>query len=149
MNEPPRPPANPLETLVGYQMRRVSAAAMADLSRDLATVALTPTEASVLLLVAANPGIRPTELGRMLGIQRANMTPLTGKIEKQGLIRRCRVDGRSHGLTVTEQGGDRSVETKRIMDEHDRRLLEPLCGSARDSLALALDTLWGDRLEGS
>src|SRR5579875_568020 len=79
---------NPLSSLLGYQLRRASAAAMDELSRELATLGLRVSEASVLMLVGANPRMRSSEVGRELGIQRANMTPLVSGLEQRGLLQR-------------------------------------------------------------
>jgi DNA-binding MarR family transcriptional regulator len=132
---------NPLEALIGYQLRRASAELMAELARDLGALGLRPAEASVLLLVAANPGATQSDVGRLLDIQRANMSPLVGALEKRGLIRRERVNGRSHGLAVTEEGAALCRDARRSMDEHDARLLAYLPQAERAGFEAALATL--------
>ena len=71
---------NPLKDLPGYLLRRASAWTMAELARRLEELDLTPTEASVLVVIASNPGIIQREIGQMLGIVSANMTPLVSRL---------------------------------------------------------------------
>jgi DNA-binding MarR family transcriptional regulator len=134
-------PHNPLNTLLGYRLRRVSNTLMADLARDLRELGLKPGEASVLLLVRANSGITQSEIGRMLDIQRANMTPLTAQLDSRGLIGRERVDGRSHGLAVTPEGEKLCRAVRIAMERHDARFQALLSGKARSGLLAALEAL--------
>jgi DNA-binding MarR family transcriptional regulator len=133
---------NPLRSLAGYHLRRASAAAMDELSRELAGLDLRPTEASVLLLVGANPMIKPVEVGRELGIQRANMTPLVAALERRGLLAREAVDGRSQGLTLTEDGRVACEAAHSLMELHDRRLLSRLDASGMAVAPALLARLW-------
>ena len=52
------------ETFLGYQLRRLSAAAMADLADALAEEGLSPTLATVLLIIETNPGETQARIGR-------------------------------------------------------------------------------------
>jgi DNA-binding MarR family transcriptional regulator len=135
---------NPLESLVGYQLRRTSAGLMSELALDLNALGLSPTEASVLLLIAANPRVTQSDIGRSLGIKRANMAPLAAALELRGLLSRERVDGRSHGLVVTAEGAALGARARAAMDAHDSRLLGRLSGAARDGLMVALAALRAD-----
>jgi DNA-binding MarR family transcriptional regulator len=110
---------NPLEARLGYQLRRASGVLMADLGSRLATLDLTPTEASILILIEANPGAIQTDIGRALAVKRANMVPLVAGLMARDLIAREAADGRSHALTVTEAGRKRAREAQRMMQEHE------------------------------
>lgn len=90
---------NPLEERLGYQLRRASNAMMTELAGRLETLNLRIVEASVLVLIKANPAITQTEIGRSLGIQRANMVPLIAGLMERGLVNRQAADGRSHALS--------------------------------------------------
>ena len=59
---------DPLKAYPGYQLRRASGAQMAVLARRLAVLELRPTEATVLRLIDANPGIKQSAIGRLLEI---------------------------------------------------------------------------------
>jgi DNA-binding MarR family transcriptional regulator len=142
------PLTNPLESLLGYQIRRVSSELMAELARDLGDLGLKPSEASVLLLIRANPGVTQSEVGRQLAIQRANMAPLTARLDERGLIRRTRVDGRSHGLVVTDEGEALCHAALTAMEAHDLRMLGHLSKPARTALIEALAGLRREAGEG-
>jgi hypothetical protein len=93
---------DPLSDLVGYALRRASSAMMEDMAKRMGALGLRTSEASVLMLIRANPGITQSDLCRALGIQRANMAPLIARMEARKLVARSRSDGRSFGLAVTE-----------------------------------------------
>ncbi|MBJ7484758.1 MarR family transcriptional regulator [Brevundimonas sp.] len=99
-------PTNPLVGLVGYQLRRSSVVMASDFAERLDPLTLTVISLSVLLMIEANPGITQSEIGRELGIRRANMVPLTAQFAERGLVVRHRADGRSHGLHLTPKGAD-------------------------------------------
>lgn len=139
----PTPPTlhNPLDSLIGYRLRRASAESMAELGGELSALGLKPSEGSILLLVAANPGITQSEIGRILGIQRANMTPLTAMLEKRGMLSRERVDGRSQGLQTTPDGGGLAKRVRAVMEANDARLLDGLSTAEKHALSESLTAL--------
>lgn len=132
---------NPLERLLGYKLRRASSAVMADLARGLALLDLRPSEASVLLLIGANPGVTQSELGRVLGIKRANMAPLSAALERRGLILRTRVDGRSQGLSLTPAGEATASDALAAMEANDRRYFAGDAGAELRRFSAVLETL--------
>lgn len=140
-------PTNPLDRLIGYQIRRASVAMMARLVRDLSELGLTPTEASVLLLVEANPGITQSEVGRVLNVKRANMAPLTAALDRRSLVQRRPVDGRSHGLELTPSGAALAAEALRSMETHDASIAASLSGERERDLRLILADLWESEVE--
>lgn len=110
---------HPLNNLLGYHLRRASAVMMADLGERLFAVGLRPTEATILLLIEAYPGCIQSDVGRILGIQRANMAPMIASLERAGLIVRSAMDGRSHALNLTEQGETTLKGAKMCIDAHE------------------------------
>ncbi|BAK67179.1 MarR family transcriptional regulator [Sphingobium sp. SYK-6] len=95
---------SPLDNMLGYRIRRASMAMMHDLAHALRPFDISVGEASLLIMVGANPGCRQSDLGRALEIKRANMTPLVGRLKARGLITDAPIDGRSLSLTLTEEG---------------------------------------------
>ncbi|HZV17775.1 MAG TPA: MarR family transcriptional regulator [Sphingobium sp.] len=77
---------------------------MSDLVSVLRPFNLSVGEASLLILVGANPGCRQSHVGRALEIKRANLTPLIGRLKARGLIADAPIDGRSLSLSLTEEG---------------------------------------------
>ncbi|ACA17865.1 transcriptional regulator, MarR family [Methylobacterium sp. 4-46] len=140
-SKPPRL-HSPLNDLLGYQLRRASNALMAELGQDLGRLGLTPTEASVLVLVAANPGVTQTEIGSELSIKRANMAPITARLDALGLVLRQPVDGRAQGLFVTQAGAARADEVRNAMTAHDRKIMALLPKDLRDGLRASLPVFW-------
>jgi len=86
---------DPFAGLLGYHLRRLSVLVMADFTEALAPLGLKPAEASVLYAIRAGTGMTQSDVGKMLGIQRANMAPLIAGLMQRGLVERDRVDGRS------------------------------------------------------
>lgn len=126
--------ANPLAGRVGYQLRRASSLMMADLSQRLGTLKLRPADASVLLAIQANPGITQSQIGRMLGIQRANMAPLAASLQARGAIDGQPVDGRSVGYCLTADGEALADAVLGHIDAHEQRFLSELSPTARKDL---------------
>lgn len=135
--------ADPLEDLLGYWLRRASTAMMADLGTSLAPANLRPTEATILILIRANPGLTQSDIGRVLGIARANMAPLMGGLLKRGFIQKSRVDGRSQSLALTELGIDKVCVAQTIIDAHEARFREGLDVALLPDMIAALRTLAG------
>lgn len=137
-------PVNPLDALLGYQLRRASAAILADFARTLDDLSLRPTEASILILIGRNPGITQSELGRVLGIKRANMAPLAALLSDRALIDRTRPDGRSQGLRLTAAGEAVADDIRQRIVAHEARFLPELTPSDRAALVALVRRIWAD-----
>jgi DNA-binding MarR family transcriptional regulator len=135
---------DPLEGYPGYALRRASAASMARLARRFAALDLRAAEATVLMVIDANPNIRQSEIGRMLDIASANMAPLVSRLADRELIERQPVDGRSHGLALTGMGRKVAAKVKKTVIAHEAELLEKIPAAQRKPFLAALRTLWRD-----
>ncbi len=133
---------DPLPSYPGYSLRRAANATAADLSARLGTVGLKQVDASVLLLLADNPAVTASALGRQLDIQRANMVPLLKRLEDAGLIARTPIDGKSQGLALTDAGRDTMGQARAIIDKFEADLLGRIPVEHRAHLLPALDALW-------
>ena len=136
---------NPLDVRLGYQLRRASVAVMADLAGRLGPIGLRPTEATILMVVDANPAITQSDIGRMLGIKRANMAPLTASLCKRGLVERVPADGRSHALRLSREGKRLAAAIGRCIEENEAQAFRLLSDEARGAFAASLPALWADR----
>jgi DNA-binding MarR family transcriptional regulator len=132
---------NPLEKRLGYQLRRVSNAMMTDLAGRLEPLGLRIVEASVLVLIKANPAITQTEIGRCLGIQRANMVPLIAGLVGKGFLVKSPVDGRSLALSLTDAGDAMRAQVDALMSAHEARFEALLDGFDQARLREALIVL--------
>ncbi len=131
-----------LRSLPGYALRRASAAMMARLASRLEPLGVRTTEATILMEIAANPGITQSALGRMLDIQRANMTPIAARLEERGLIERTRSDGRSFGLRLTEAGQGLEASVRATVERHEAEISALIPEASREHLLCALQALW-------
>ena len=133
---------DPLLRFPGYALRRAANSTAAELSARLAAVDLRQSHASLLMLVASNPGATSSALGRALGIERANMVPLLKRLEEAGLIEREAIDGKSQGLRLTAAGQRRLAEARAIIETFEAELLARVPSEHRDHLLPALNAIW-------
>jgi len=127
---PPSSPSSsgdPLTSLLGYQLRRASSVVMATLAEDLTHLGLSVVEASVLLVIADNPGMTQSEVGRVLEIHRANMVPMVTKLFARDLVEKQQGPGRGLALSLTSEG-----------------MLTSLSPSQRATLIGWLEAIWRD-----
>ncbi|MHC5305783.1 MarR family winged helix-turn-helix transcriptional regulator [Bartonella sp. LJL80] len=117
---------NPIGSLLGYQIRRISADDMARLGKSLMALDISTVAASVLIIICANDRVTQSDVGRCLGIQRANMAPLTTMLEAKGLVEKMPLDGRSSGLTATNQGRELCDRILMAMNKSDAVILDRL-----------------------
>jgi DNA-binding MarR family transcriptional regulator len=136
------PIVDPLKDLPGYALRRASAAVMAKLAARLTVLKLQPSEASVLLVIDANPGVTQSGIGRLLGIARANMAPLTARLAARDLIVREPAAGRSHGLMLSDRGRRLTRKAQRIVAQLEAELMERIPAAQRSAFLRALKALF-------
>lgn len=136
------PAADPFAILLGYHLRRASVAVMADLAGALAPLSLTPAEASVLFVIGAANGVTQAEIGRILGIARANMAPLMARFLSSGLVQREAVDGRSQSLTLTRAGRIVHDRARAAAQTHETRMFGHFSAAERAMTLSKLRDLW-------
>ena len=95
-----------LASSAGYRLRRAELRAFAELVDALAPMDLRPGQFSVLAVVAANAGLRQSDVAGELGIKRANFVPVIDDLELRGLVTRTSstVDRRANCLHLTPAG---------------------------------------------
>ena len=133
---------DPLPSLPGYALRRAAHATAAELTARLAESGLRQSDASVLILVAENPGVTASAISRALDIQRANMVPLLNRLEELGLIEREPIDRKSRGLVLTALGQERLAEGRRVVESFEAELIARVPAEHRAHLLPALEALW-------
>jgi DNA-binding MarR family transcriptional regulator len=132
-----------LESLAGYHMRRASAVFAADFSRALAGTGMRQVLFGILSIIEANPGINQGNVGRALGILRANMVGLVNELVDQGLVKReiAADDRRAFSLTLTRTGKTKVAQCLKRIHEHEERLLADLSGKERATLVALLQRI--------
>ena len=129
---------DPLENLLGYQLRRAAFATMAALDAAYAEAGVRMTEAAILRFVGANRGCNQAAISRALGVTRTNMVPFVAGLVDDGLIEREASDGRTHALFLTAAGEALNLRIAGIADEQDKRFFGSFDKSTRETLLSAL-----------
>ena len=133
---------DPLPSFPGYALRRAANATAAELSARLAELGLRQSDVSVLILIAENPGVTASAIGRALDIQRANMVPLLNRLEDARLIERAPIDRKSLGLDLTEPGRELLARARQVVETFEAELLARVPPEHRPHLLPALEALW-------
>lgn len=129
-----------LDSFVGYHMRRASARMSADFHAAMAETGMRQVTIGVLSVIAANPGINQGQIGRALGIQRANMVTLISELTDAGYISRTTSpeDRRAFVFQLTDFGSAAVADGLARIRRHEDRLLRTLSAKERDTLIALL-----------
>jgi DNA-binding MarR family transcriptional regulator len=129
-----------VDTIVGYRLRRAQMAVFARFIDRFADLDLRPADYSVLVLLADNPGLRPSEVAASLGIKRANFVALANALEARGLVVRHRTAGdrRAVALELTDAGRALVMRARAVQDAFETELVDRLGGPAERDRLLAL-----------
>ena len=133
---------DPLPSLPGYALRRAANATAAELAGRLTDLGLRQSDVSVLILIAENPGVTASAIGRALDIQRANMVPLLNRLEDANLIEREPIDRKSRGLELTADGRERLAAARKVVESFEAELIARVPPEHRPHLLPALEALW-------
>jgi DNA-binding MarR family transcriptional regulator len=137
-----------MESLLGYRFRRISSMSMSTLGDMMTEVGLRVIDGSVLMKIAENRGVTSAELGRILGVLRANMTPMISNLTKLGFVEAKPLDGRSMGLYLTESGRSMCARVQMVSMSHDRQFFAALDDDERQQLLSLLAKVWDDVKDG-
>ena len=98
--------ANYLQTLLGYNARRVSLQVIEQFTEGMVAYGVTPVDFSVLSLIQHNPGITSRQLCSALSLLPPNLVGKISHMEKRDLLVRKPHpdDGRAIGLYLTPSG---------------------------------------------
>jgi DNA-binding MarR family transcriptional regulator len=133
----------PLESSIGYRLRRAQLAVFEDAIRAFDEVGLRPGSFSVLLIIGRNPGLKQSEVSAALGIQRTNFVGLIDSLEKRGLaVRRpSENDRRSYALHLTSAGRELVARATELQRRHETTMAKRLGPNGRESLLDLLQRL--------
>lgn len=125
-----------LRDLVGYHLRRASTVFANDFSRTLAGTGIRQVLFGVLSIIQANPGINQGNVGRALGIQRANMVSLVNELVERDLVLRevAADDRRAFSLSLTKAGNAIVDECIRRIRQHEVELLSDMSAEEQATL---------------
>jgi len=113
----------PLARSLGFLLRLSQLVAFRDFFASLDEFDMRPGEATALLLIGENPGVRQGVLARRLMIKRAHMTKMVRAMEETGLVSRTvpEDDRRSVELWLTPQGQARVAAMRGPWALHEAR----------------------------
>lgn len=129
---------DPLETHIGYQLRRAAMLIQADLTAAFKELDLIPGAASVLLVLANKNDVIQMELSHLLGIKRTNISPMVVSLEKRGLVSRSSFDGRSQYVKLTDQGVKQIPKILLCLEQHAKYCFSRLSSNELGELNKAL-----------
>ena len=129
-----------LDELIGYRLRRASAAFDAHFFDAMEGNGIRPPLFGMLQIIAEQPGISQSDLGRSLRIRRGNMVPLVAELIERQLIERraLEADRRVVALSLTSQGESVIRDCRDRVLRHEEQALSGLCGEQRSALASML-----------
>ncbi|MGV3633345.1 MAG: MarR family winged helix-turn-helix transcriptional regulator [Pseudorhodoplanes sp.] len=130
-----------LYRLPGYLLRRSAQAWMGRLTERLSPLDLRISDASALLLIGERTDMTSSEIGKNLDIKSANMAPLLGRLESQGLIARAPIDGKSQAVRLTESGHKYLKKVRTITSQLEQDILAAIPETHRDHFVPALRAL--------
>ena len=114
----------PLAGFIGFHLRLAQEASFQGFARRVRDFELRPGRFAVLALIAQNPGISQTALGRAAGRDKSTLTPALNDLVRRALVKRRRPaeDRRSYALSLTPKGEKLLAELFQHARAHDREL---------------------------
>jgi DNA-binding MarR family transcriptional regulator len=106
-----------------FLLSQLGALASARFAERTGALHLTPGQAGVLRLLGRQPGLNQRVLADRLGAVPSRVVALIDSLEERA---RSTSDRRSYELRLTEQGARTLGRLRRIAEEHEAQLLEPL-----------------------
>jgi DNA-binding MarR family transcriptional regulator len=125
-----------LDSLIGYNLKRVYITMQADFRATLADEELSPRMFSVLSMTVETPGITQSEVARLLGIERSGLVAIVDALEQRGFVARASVKGdrRAQALVPKPKGQSFYRMALAVVRAHEEKLLSALSPEERAQL---------------
>lgn len=132
-----------LDTLLGYAVRRAQIRLYEDFVASLAPWGITPPRFSAMVIVSRNPGLKLTQLAKVLGIARSGAVILVDALEELGYMQRQAMpeDRRAFSLTLTSKGHADLLAIIEAVQTHDGRMAASLTPPEQAQLLSLLSLL--------
>lgn len=129
-----------LRAYTGYSMKRAFNAVQSDVNATLSPLGLRMVTFSALVVICDNPGLRQSDLARILMIERPNLVVIIDELERAEWILRDRAshDRRAYELRCTKAGSDLCAQAKNAVAAHDQRMTR---GLSSDEIAALIKAL--------
>jgi DNA-binding MarR family transcriptional regulator len=133
-----RPPLalGPLDSLLGYRLRRAQLAVYEDFWIDAPVDNLAPGQFAILVLIEENPDMTQQELCEGIGVDKSTFAIALDRLAARNLVRRVRSkhDRRSNALRLTPKGAAARVAMLDHVARHERRAFSGLNRTERSQL---------------
>ncbi len=131
---------------MGYQLRLAQVAIFRDFNAALGEHDITPGLYGVLEVIAANPGLKQTQLARAVQLDRSSVVSVIDKLERRALVNRrvAALDRRSNALELTADGRALLKRLRPLVRAHEKRLAAGLSEPERATLMELLARVFPD-----
>jgi DNA-binding MarR family transcriptional regulator len=125
-----------LDTLTGYAVRRAQIRMYEAFIAALEPWRITPPRFSALVIVSLNPGLKLTQLAKIMGIARSGAVILVDALEEMGYMVRMPVpeDRRAFSLQLTVKGQQDLIAITQAVTRHDEEATRMLSAGEQSSL---------------
>lgn len=132
-----------LRALAGYRLQRATGIAMLHFKDVFSAHGLRRTTFSCLSLIVETPGLRQSQIGKALAIERPNLVSVIEDLHNQGLISKtvCPTDRRVFELRATEKGRGLYQTALAAVQDLDNDLIDGLSKDEQDHLLSALQKI--------
>lgn len=136
--------ASYLQTLLGYNARRVSLKVIEHFTEGMAAYGMSPVDFSVLSLIKHNPGITSRQLCSALSLLPPNLVGKITLMEKRDLlVRRPHPDdGRAIGLYLTADGSQTMQRAEKTATELEKDMSSKLTSAQTKTLLTLLQKVY-------
>lgn len=137
------PVALDLASRPGFLIRRLHQIHVALFFEECGRFDVTPVQYSIMTAVQAHPGLDQARLGEEVGVDRATLANVLGRLDKRGLVRRraSPADRRLRLVDMTTAGIDMLALMEGGAERAHARTIVALTTGARDDFIRALTQL--------
>ena len=126
-----------MQKLLGYNLAQAAIPSLRIFHKQIGEpFQLRRLDFTILMLVAANPGVTQRQMSQALDVSAPRLTIAVDKLEERGLVNRTRSeeDRRMQYIALTRKGATLVKKTDRIADGMERELLGHLTEVERTML---------------
>lgn len=133
-----------LETILGYNARRVSLKAIELFTQRMAGYGMSPVDFSILSLITYNPGITSRQICSALNLLPPNLVGKINAMEKRDLLARLPHpdDGRAIGLYLTDVGKKLMAQAEKTATELELDVASRLSAAEKRTLLRLLQKVY-------
>lgn len=125
-----------LDSLMGYAIRRAQIRTYENFIAALEPWGITPPRFSAMVIVSLNPGLKLTQLAKIMGIARSGAVILVDALEELGYMQRLPApeDRRAFSLALTDKGKTDLVQITQVVQTQDQQVTQPLSATEQTEL---------------